>query len=151
MTFKHSLMRFAVAAALLGSAVPACDDSNDNPKPSDDAGKGGKGGKGGSSGKAGTGGKAGSTEAGKGGSAEAGKGGSAGGSDSAGKGGAGGAAGGSGGSGGSGADCKGVKDCFCGKPDKNDDFLNQCTENACTPYDNSKLTKLKDGKVPALP
>ena len=150
MTFKYCLMRVAVASALLGCVVSGCDDSNNNAKPSDSAGSsaGGKGGKGGSSG---------SKAAGAGGSGSSGKGGS---SASAGKGGSG-DKGGAGGSGGSGddndagttmpTDCKGVADCFCGAPTKNEQFLNQCTEATCNPYDNSKLSKFKDGKLPAIP
>ena len=153
MTFKAYFTRVALVGVLMGSVIAGCDDSNDNDTPSDTAGKGGsgKGGSSGSSSKAGTGGS--TSKAGSGGSSEAGEsgggsGGSGGSSDKAGSGGA----GGSGGSGGSGMDeCKGVDDCFCGDPDKNEDFLNQCTEATCNPYDNSKLTKIKDGKLPALP
>jgi hypothetical protein len=142
MTFKHNLMRWAVASALVGLALPACDDSNNNPTPS-----GGSGGSqsAGTGAKAGTGGKAGT-------GAKAGTGGSVG------KAGAGGKAGtGASGSGGSSdvdagpGDCKGAMDCYSCKPTKNDEFLNHCTEATCNPFDNSKLTKLKNGNLPPIP
>jgi hypothetical protein len=146
MTFKNSMMRVVIAAALLGCAVPACDDSNDNPMPGGAAGSGaaGKGGKGGSGGAAAASGKGGSgATGGSGGSGGAsGKGGSGG---SSGKGGSGGSAGAAG------SDCKGATDCFCSTPTTNEEFLNHCTEATCNPFDNSKLTKIKDGKLPAIP
>jgi hypothetical protein len=142
MTLKNSLMRMLIAVALLGCALPACDDSNDNDTPSE-AGKGGSSGKGGSGGSGGS-----NASAGKGGTG--GKGGSGGSNASAGKG----SSGGGGDDSDAGKpteDCKGVKDCVCSAPAKNEEFLNHCTEASCNPFDNSKLTKLKDGKLPAIP
>jgi hypothetical protein len=146
MTFKHKLMGCAIAVALVSSVLPACDDSNNNPSPS--AGKGGSdssAGKGGKSG-AGTGGKSGSGAAGKSGSGAAGKSGSG----AGGKGGNSGSAGGDDIDAGMG-DCKGAMDCYSCAPTKDDEFLNHCTEATCNPYDNSKLTKLTNGKLPAIP
>jgi hypothetical protein len=48
-----------------------------------------------------------------------------------------------------------TKNCYSCAPQTSEQFLNACNAQgerpACTPYDNGKLTKLVDGKVPPLP
>jgi hypothetical protein len=150
MTFKHNLMGWAISAALVSLVLPACDDSNNNPSPS--AGKGGSESSAGKSGKsgAGTGGKSGSGAAGKSGSGAGGKSGAGGGGKSGSNGGSAGSAGGGDIDAGTG-DCKGAMDCFSCAPTKDEEFLNHCTDATCNPYDNSKLTKLTNGHLPAIP
>jgi hypothetical protein len=47
------------------------------------------------------------------------------------------------------------KNCYSCSPEANTQFLNACNSAGerpgCRPYENSKLTKLVNGKVPALP
>lgn len=72
-----------------------------------------------------------------------------------------GGSGGDGGSGGSGGGDGGgdpgcwesePRVCFSCEPERNEEFLDACTDAQCVPFDNGKLTKLlPDGKVPPLP
>jgi hypothetical protein len=148
MTYNRTWSKLAVAAVLCGLAFgQACkSDSNDNPTPSTDGGaNNGNAGKGGSGGKAGNGGNA-----GKGG------GGGTGGSSNAGS--------------GDGEDSGVVdagemdagnmcldhahNDCVKCDPETTNSstqFLNHCTEATCQPYDNSKLTAIINGVLPAIP
>jgi hypothetical protein len=148
MNFNRYWIGLTILLTLSGATLAACDDENETPSEEEgDAGKGGK-----SGGKAGSGGKSGSA-----GSKAAGSGGSAGKSGSSGGGGKAGAGGsksegeaGKGGSG-EGGDCEGDDGCYSCKPGNTEQFLNACTGATCNPYDNSKLTKLVDGKVPEVP
>jgi hypothetical protein len=150
MTHKNSWPKLsAIGFVIAVCTLSACgSSSNDNPTPSD-SGTGGK-----KSTSKGTGGKG---AAGMSATATGGKSGSAG---AAGEGKAGGGAGvegtaGMGGSAGSGATAcekKGTDKCYtCDAPASDEQFLNRCTSATCTAYDNSKLTKIVNGKLPSLP
>lgn len=166
MAFNRIWLGCLLSAVMIGGALPACNDSNSNPDPEETvtpragrsaSGGGGKGGSGGS--------KSDSVDdnkdEAKGGSG--GKGGAGGKSDSDSKGGSGGNGSKAGAGGSSGGDSeptmtdqddcdKGPDGCFCGKPSKDADFLNQCNGLQCQHYDNGKLKKLNsDGSVPAVP
>ncbi|HKP63741.1 MAG TPA: hypothetical protein VJV78_43705 [Polyangiales bacterium] len=151
MNTKRQWIGLALIVALSGHSLIGCgDDGNESPSEEDGGtsgkggkgGGGGKGGKGGGGGKGGTGGKSGS--GGKAGSDD-----DAGVAGSSGKGGTGGK-GGSGGSS-SGGDCKGDKGCYSCEPKNYEQYLNACTDAVCNAYDNSKLKKLENGKVPPIP
>jgi hypothetical protein len=134
-TPKIKLTSLALVCALFGAA--ACDDSTDSTGDDNTGGtvsRAGSGGKGGKGGAGGEGGKdaadagekdASSEEGGKGGSS------SDAGSDS-----------------GSGDDS-----CFKGEPKETVQFLNQCTDSECEPFDNAERLPLleADGKLPPLP
>ena len=151
MTYTNNWLRLPLVLGFMAAvSLAACGDDN-NAKPStgdDDAGASGSGGKksGGTGGKSsgGTGGKS----AGTGGSS----------------GGTGGKAGGTGGAAGSDEDSgtpmtgecteDSKKKCYaCEVADakKDEEFLNRCTTATCSAYDNSKLSKIKNGKLPDLP
>ncbi len=54
---------------------------------------------------------------------------------------------------GGGADCAGPDGCYACAPEKQEEFLNACTDVDCVPYDNTPLEGLlnPDGTVPAVP
>ena len=149
--FKHLIVGGLVASM---TAV-ACGDDDDGNEPTPSATGGTAGttsGSGGSSagtsaGTAGQGGSAAGTSAGSAGSSA--------GSGPAGAGGSAGAAAGAGGTGtaavcpSTGTATQGA--CFSGQPTKDVDYLNCCTGSQCQPFDNTKLSKLQNGKVPPLP
>lgn len=125
---SYWLNHVAVAAVLLlgGSALSACDDdASDNDEPNSGTMTKLTGGKSGDAGKTG----------------------------GAGKGGTSGGAGKTGETGGAGdKECDDTeKQCYSCEPTKNIEFLNACGDLTCNPYDNSKLKKLENGKVPKLP
>jgi hypothetical protein len=130
MTYKNWIKVAVLALLGTGLLLPACGSSNNNATPSNgSAGSGGKkdagsaGKDAGSSGKdAGNAGKDAGTTPKDGGGA-------------------------------TGACAKdSAKDCYtCDKPTSDDEFLNHCTSATCTAYDNSKLTTIVNGKLPALP
>jgi hypothetical protein len=167
---RQAMNRFAMlgSAGVLftGLFFSACSDDSGNPEPAE-AGTGathGTGGKGGSGNATSAGGKAGSGNTGNesGGSGNAGKDGGTAGSRTV-DGGSGGTnpgdGGGSGGAetGGSpgmtDAGCVQDKTKTCGTcpPTTTPEFLNHCTDSKCTAFDNSKLEKFVNGKLPALP
>ncbi|HVY29445.1 MAG TPA: hypothetical protein VHB79_22960 [Polyangiaceae bacterium] len=41
--------------------------------------------------------------------------------------------------------------CYKCKPSTHEQFLNQCPTTGCEPFDNTKLTSIKNGKLPDLP
>lgn len=53
------------------------------------------------------------------------------------------------------ADCEAERadgiPCYGCKPQKPSDVLNTCTDAECVPFDNTRVTKLVDGKLPPLP
>jgi hypothetical protein len=155
MTYKNQWLGLpAIVLIAAACGMTACSKSSNNAPSPDDGGTstGGKGSNAGTGGKSGTGGKGGT-----GGTGTGGKGGTGG---STGTGGTGGAksdedAGGGTGGGTSSAGCDtkdASKHCYvCDAPTTDDQFLNRCTGATCTAYDNKKLTKLVDGKIPPLP
>jgi hypothetical protein len=61
--------------------------------------------------------------------------------------------GGSGGSSGAGAggSAQGGAGTCVQDPKTTSEYLNRCTDSSCAPYDNSKLSKFQNGKLPPLP
>lgn len=155
MTFRKTNCNVpAIAASILAAIVivSACS-SNSNKEPTPSSEEGGSAGESSTGGKSSAGGKS-ST----GGKSSANSGGEAG-SD------VGGANGGNGGNGGTAGSTTTTvlsscvpdasKNCYSCSPETNTQFLNACNSvgerPGCRPYENSKLTKLVNGKVPALP
>jgi len=158
MTFRRTNSSIpAIVASILAAIVivSACS-SNSNKEPTPSSEEGGSAGESSTGGKSSAGGKS-ST----GGKSSANSGGEAG-SD------VGGGNGGNGGNGGSGGNAGSTtttvlsscvpdtsKNCYSCSPEANTQFLNACNSAGerpgCRPYENSKLTKLVNGKVPALP
>lgn len=144
-SFKKTLLHSSVSV-VFGSLLilTACGDDNDNKAPSNPVvtGSGGSGNKGGSSNKGGT---SGDGEGGDDSGGSSNKGGTSGKGGSGGK-------GGKGGSGGEPPkqDCEAelVDDCWvC--PQEHEQFLTQCTDSECFPFDNDSIPYLgDDGSVP---
>lgn len=152
---RLAMSRFAVASLVLslgaaGAVFSTACSSDSNPSPGEDSGAGGS-----SSGGKSNGGKSnGGSSSGGGSNKDGGTGGSSSGGKSSG--GSGNKDGGSGGetdsgSGGSGGgDGGNVTPSTC-PPDSTDFWTDKCTDSKCTPFDNSKLVKLVNGKLPDLP
>ncbi|WP_437577889.1 hypothetical protein [Sorangium sp. So ce887] len=47
--------------------------------------------------------------------------------------------------------CDGDNGCYSCTPATNEQLLNACTDAACRPFDNGRLTNLRDGELPPLP
>ncbi|AGP33514.1 hypothetical protein [Sorangium cellulosum] len=49
------------------------------------------------------------------------------------------------------AGCDGDDGCYSCAPTTNEQLLNACTDAACRPFDDARLTNLRDGGLPPLP
>jgi hypothetical protein len=138
----------ALGLALGGLWAVGCSSDDSQSEPSTTPTFNTTGGSGGSSG-AGAGGSAqGGAGSGQGG-AGSGQGGSTAGSGQSGQGGSGQGGAGSG-QGGAGSGQGGAGTCVQ-DPKTTSEYLNRCTDSSCAPYDNSKLSKFQNGKLPPLP
>ncbi len=127
---RASVLAFTLSIG--GLWAVGCSSSDDQAEPSGPPTFNTEGGSGGTSGGAGSA----QAGAGTGGTAQGGAG--TGGSSGAGQGGS------------SGAGAGGAGTCIQ-TPKTSSDYLNRCTDSSCAPYDNSKLSKYQDGKLPPLP